>query len=460
MNCKKDFWAKTTPYQSVHTHGFICGTVAQMLFDQYLCKGTKELVCKSMNLSEEKARAFIGYLVSIHDIGKIEYNFQAKDPDVRKDLDGQQENMRIIFNNRVRHEKTGKRIAFDIWKDNDENEDSADLFSSIIGAHHQGKVGPAGNTKNNWWRHFQYEYEREMRELFFSDTYSGLPEPEFNKHGILGAVILGMMIISDWISSGPAFRESEEWIKDPDAIEKIKGIANNFIERSGLAPGSFKWPSRFCDVWKQISENSLRPLQKEIELVFAGKDKRISCLLVEAPMGEGKTEAGLYAAIRMAELWGKDGFYVAMPTAATANQMIGRIRDLLIQHNLDNKVRLMHSMAWLENLDSLKEDNGEESDGIANWLVPSRRGLLGQYAVGTIDQVMLAATAVKYGALRLLGLSNKVLIIDEIHSYDAYMSEIIVRLIEWCRTLEIPVVMLSATLPAEKKQELFVSPIR
>ena len=72
----------------------------------------------------------------------------------------------------------------------------------------------------------------------------------------------------------------------------------------------------------------------------------------------------------------------------------------------------------------------------------------------TVDQAMLAATQVKYGVLRLSGLSNKVLVIDEIHSYDVYMDEIIMRLLEWCIALEIPVVMLSATLPADKKADL------
>lgn len=58
---------------------------------------------------------------------------------------------------------------------------------------------------------------------------------------------------------------------------------------------------------------------------------------------------------------------------------------------------------------------------------------------------------VKYGVLRLMGLSGKVLVIDELHAYDAYMSQILHRLLQWCKELEIPVVLLSATLPPAKK---------
>ncbi len=204
---------------------------------------------------------------------------------------------------------------------------------------------------------------------------------------------------------------------------------------------------------RNLDHDSGGPLQKDLDELFAKAERPLSLVLLEAPMGEGKTEAGMYAALRMAEMWGKDGFYVALPTAATANQMVGRMQALLEPHGLPAPVRLLHSMAWLT-------DNGEavhspdEQDEAARWLAPLRRGLLGQFAVGTVDQAMLAATNVKYGVLRLLGLSNKVLIIDEIHSYDAYMGEIIVRLLEWCRALEIPVVMLSATLPLHLKQKL------
>ena len=169
-------------------------------------------------------------------------------------------------------------------------------------------------------------------------------------------------------------------------------------------------------------------------------------------MGEGKTEAGMYAALQMARSAEKDGFYVALPTAATSNQMVLRMRELLELHDLSGRIRLLHSMAWLSDAEEI--DSPDETDEVARWLAPARRALLGQYAVGTVDQAMLAATNVRYGVLRLLGLSNKVLLIDEIHSYDAYMSEILIHLLEWCRALEIPVVMLSATLPPAAKAKL------
>ena len=451
----KDYWAKSSPFQSVVTHGRISGRVAQTLTDEYLSNGTRELLQSVFQLNRESLRAFIGYLVSLHDIGKIEYSFQAKNPDVQKLLDYDPANTNIILQQKVRHEKTGKNCLARIWEDAYENDDAYDLFSNIIGAHHQGRNGPGGYSKGKWY-HEQCAYEAQMRKEFLGDAEKALPEISDAMIGAIGALILALTILSDWISSGPAFADGEDWAWKEDAEEKTRTITREFLNKSGLKPTDINWPPSFCGVWPNIPQEGRRPLQREIESLFAGASQPYSLILLEAPMGEGKTEAGVYAALQMAKQWGKDGFYLALPTSATANQMVGRMRALLEIHQMHDIVRLLHSMAWLENTDEFKNEQ-EEADGIANWLAPIRRGLLGQYAVGTVDQAMLAATTVTYGALRLLGLSNKVLIIDEIHSYDAYMSEIIKRLLEWCKAMGTPVVMLSATLPPAKKQDLFSS---
>ena len=61
-------------------------------------------------------------------------------------------------------------------------------------------------------------------------------------------------------------------------------------------------------------------------------------------MGEGKTEAGVYAALQMARQWKKRGFYIALPTSATANQMVERMRKLLKQHGMEAQVKLLHGL--------------------------------------------------------------------------------------------------------------------
>ena len=449
----KTIWAKTEPFQSVSTHAIVSGTVAETLLYELLSDGMREQLSAALSLDREELVKFIGYLVSLHDIGKVEYSFQAQNEDSHKSLQ-EEPDLKELFTPGVRHEKTGQSFLSAYWKENGENRKSAHLFSKVIGSHHQGKTGNGHYRPNSGWQTYRIALEKDLRKRFLGGLDCHLPEYDKGNQGTIGAILLGILILSDWIASGSAFADAEDWIDDPDAVERIRTKAIDFLQKSGLKPETVAWPVDFCSLWSNIPVDGKRPLQDELERQLQAMDEMPLAVLIEAPMGEGKTEAGIYAAVQMAKYRGKDGFYIAMPTAATANQMVGRTQALLEMHELSSVVRLLHSMAWLEAPISPAVNSQDERDEVASWLAPVKRGLLGQYAVGTVDQAMLAATNVKYGVLRLLGLSNKVLIIDEIHSYDAYMSEIITRLLEWCRALQIPVVMLSATLPPEKKEKL------
>ena len=137
---------------------------------------------------------------------------------------------------------------------------------------------------------------------------------------------------------------------------------------------------------------------------------------------------------------------MALPTQATSNQMVGRVSDMLETIGVD-RARLLHGMAWLNDY-----QDAYGNDEAAQWLRPLRLALLGGDAVGTVDQAMAAVLRIKYSMLRLLGLANKVLIIDEIHAYDRYMEEIISRMLEWCHALHIPVILLSAPMQSAQKK--------
>lgn len=449
----KKCWAKTDPFQSVYTHALVSGNVARVLVNEYFSTGDRELLSKALGMDPGVLSSFVAYLVSLHDIGKLEYSFQAQNESCRQgtDLDAE---LCELFVPGVRHEKTGQNSLKMLWRERAEDRLSGALLSKVIGAHHQGKTGNGNFRASSAWFDIQKELEKEMRSCFLKDQPQALPEIQKSMQGPASAMLLGLMILSDWISSGQTFVNAEEWIGRENTREIIEEKTKEFLRKSGLTPQKNDWPSSFCGLWPVIPLDGKRPLQNEIEKLLQGQKDPPLLVLLEAPMGEGKTEAGIFAAMQMAKQWQKDGLYIAMPTAATANQMIGRVQALLQMHAQEEPVRLLHSMAWLHSADDNTVHSKDEHDAATSWLAPVKRGLLGQYAVGTVDQAMLAATNVKYGVLRLLGLSNKALLIDEIHSYDAYMGEILVRLLEWCRALEIPVVMLSATLPPALKAKL------
>ena len=450
-------WAKTEPFQSILTHSLLSGIIAQVILQKIIVPGVRHQLLDTVSYTEDEFTNWIGYFVSLHDIGKVEGQFQYCWPPMKEKMDKDGLKPDLPSLNAIRHEKTTWRCLRDrIWK-NLENRSAAKFYADILEVHHQGKSGAEGDRQNPFWNQLQEELEHQMRLQFLHSEKLFLPSLEKEDRGSMGALLLGIVILADWIASSDYFALAEDWLHRPDGEEQAKQRAEQFLMLSGLTAQVADFGDGFHDVWPNIPKEGMRGLQTEIELLFQQTQERISVVLMEAPMGEGKTEAGVFAAIQMAKQWGKYGFYVGLPTAATSNQMVGRMRTLLKLHQLSDSVRLLHSMAWLIDGDDTQpwpKFETEEERYAASWLLPVRRGLLNSYAVGTVDQAMMSVLLVKYGVLRMLGLAEKALVIDELHSYDIYMSEILQRLLEWCKALEIPVVLLSATLPPEKKTQM------
>ncbi|MCK9582525.1 MAG: CRISPR-associated helicase Cas3', partial [Endomicrobiales bacterium] len=84
----------------------------------------------------------------------------------------------------------------------------------------------------------------------------------------------------------------------------------------------------------------------------------------------------------------------------------------------------------------------------------SKRGLLAPFAVGTIDQALMAVMNVKHGFVRTFGLAGKVVILDEVHSYDSYTGTILKELVTALRALHCTVIILSATLTNEQRYSI------
>jgi CRISPR-associated endonuclease/helicase Cas3 len=202
-----------------------------------------------------------------------------------------------------------------------------------------------------------------------------------------------------------------------------------------------------------------RPVQAAIDDIPADLLRLPSLTVIEAPTGEGKTEAALALAHRIGALRGCDAFYYALPTMATSNQMFGRVNGYLrTRLDLPAGARLVHGQAHLlaDHLPLRPMANGEQDEVAAtlDWFAPRKRALLSSFGVGTIDQVELAVLNVRHVALRCAGLAGKTVIIDEVHAYDTYMTTIIERLLTWLRALDASVILLSATLPAPRLRAL------
>jgi CRISPR-associated endonuclease/helicase Cas3 len=419
----------------------------------------------------EVPNAWLAYLVGLHDIGKADRYFQNKDADgasaLRKaglelpeSLDGFRHEARsadwLLPHLRACH-MWGRRAAV--------------VVSGAIHGHHgsfdcecisEDEMDPVQAAE---WSRFREELAEALASVLGIEHGSFQPDA-FTNDSAVGVHLAGLTVLSDWISSnGDLYHYHTLDTSLPPAgyMAAAREEADRAVRRLALDTEVARAPETplFRDVWPQL--DSLRPAQAALEEACrAGVAPGLA--IIEAPMGEGKTEAAIYLAECWNRLAGREGAYIALPTQATSNQMHERYRDYL--HDSHPKMpepRLVHGMAWL--LDDVApehapqtwaEDSEAESLSL-EWFQSQKRALLAPHAVGTVDQSLMAALLVKHGFLRLLGLSTKVLIIDEVHAYDEFMTVLMERLLEWCRVLRIPVILLSATLSHRQKQRLTVA---
>ncbi len=261
------------------------------------------------------------------------------------------------------------------------------------------------------------------------------------------AWIAGFVCVADWLGSHETMTVWETGDRPLlDYLAEARGQAKRlFANLDWIVPSPTE--SRPVEELVPTGRNP-NELQRLAERVAA---EGFGLAIVEAPTGEGKTEAAFALAEPARSAGGGVCFF--LPTMATANGLYPRVRGFLA-----DDVRLAHSQAWLyrDAGDTVPNPGDEESQIEAeDWLAGSKRTLLAPYTVGTIDQGLMGALRVKHGFVRLFALAGKVVVVDEVHAYDVYMSDLLETLLGWLRALGCQVVLLSATLPAARRAALF-----
>jgi CRISPR-associated endonuclease/helicase Cas3 len=188
-------------------------------------------------------------------------------------------------------------------------------------------------------------------------------------------------------------------------------------------------------------------------------------LLVEAPMGEGKTEAALAATELLAAANGCNGVFIGLPTQATSNGMFPRVVQWLQAQGSAATVALAHGgagrhepfQALLDRPTAVLDEGADGQVAASQWFTGRKRALLAPVVIGTVDQLLLAAVKARHVSLRHAGLGGKVVLVDEVHAYDAYMSVFLDRALQWLAALGVPVILLSATLPPPVRHRLIAA---
>lgn len=419
---------------------------------------------------------WIATLCGLHDLGKHSPAFQGLQLDLALARFG--ESAAADLRTARRREGLGRRFdtphglvtamhVKDLLLRREASPATAELIAVALGGHHGhfpdgAALRQARREVNN---HGGQAWEGWRDELV--DTVVALREPAgpgeapwWDVHVSVAAAVglAALTTIGDWIASDVAnFPHAD--VSDLAAyVKRADELADAAVRRLDLRP----WtpPTTFAALFPGKPP---RPVQALVERMTTGRDEP-ALVIVEAPTGEGKTGAALQASAALVRGLGLVGVYVGMPTQATGNQVFVELEKLAGELGGDGvTVRLIHSGAaeYLSDRATTPSDVGrddpDDSDVQAQEWFTRKKSLFASVGVGTVDQALKAVIRSGHVFVRLAALTNKVVVIDEVHAYDTYMSTLLDRLLAWLGRLGTSVVMLSATLPSRRREELVAS---
>ena len=481
----RSVWGKLDPasdsWMTLVGHLEDAAAVAGYLWDGFLPPVTRRLICEGLCISDDQGRRLVSWLASVHDIGKATPAFAAKArPLLPQVLDRMRRyglDARPTPEDRQVPHATAGQVLLDGWlaaRYPGSTKRNRDTLTCVIGCHHGTTPSSVAllaardhpiQLGGGCWDDVRDEILEKMTERVGADVH--LATWLSRRTPVSVQVLLtGVVIMADWIASntdyfpyadgGFADRLSAAlaaldlpgpWQPDSDGKSADELLASRFPTLDGFRA---------------------RPLQESL-LSSVREVREPGLFIVEGPMGVGKTEAALLAAEVLAERFGAGGVFVGLPTMATADPMFERVRSWLDSTRVecDVSIALAHGKAalndsyagllhrqWTGTLYGESESSDAGGEVVVNeWLRGRKRNGLASFVVGTIDQSLFAALKAKHVVLRHLGLVGKVVIIDEVHAADDYMRQYLKRLLSWLGAYRTPVILMSATLPPEQRDE-------
>ncbi len=453
------FWAKTTPDEkpglSVYDHMVNVGYVARCI---------AEISPELLDRFQLQA-AGIGSLAALHDLGKISPGFQRKCELWLKENNLSDTDSRYRWNvMEADHGKISQAAIQDFLLSKGISRDSASYLAAVLGAHH-GRIkclpNPRGirpplikqiteNSSGIDWNNERQKYAEQLWNKLNGESSVDSITDESPSIWWLA----GLTSVADWIGSDERYFPPERRTVDVD----VASLAKNALKSIGFRKTEFIDKLSFHDLFHDAKQPDIRWVPNEMQ------DKALAIIggpgvyVIEAPMGMGKTEAALWAAYSLLVSGKATGIYFALPTQATSNRMHLRMKEFVQRiSRTSNETRLIHGNSWLmdqepvlspdaTNRDSAREDARAGRD----WFASAKRALIAPFGVGTIDQALLGVVAAKHFFVRHFALAGKVVILDEVHSYDLYTGTLIDRLIMTLEALGCTVIVLSATLSGKR----------
>jgi CRISPR-associated endonuclease/helicase Cas3 len=461
-------WAK--PRLPLSAHMEDAAAFSRMLWRRWLPRGARRMIGRC---APDAERIFV-FLAAAHDIGKATPAFQLGRLFKTEDIRLAEEPVRaaglmcrrLTEPKKIPHGLASQLIA--------EAHKLPRSLAVVLGGHHGAppsltavQDAPAYPNNLGWkdpaWLGVQDEF------FGYALTLTGLSLADLKDLKLTQTaqmILTGLVIMTDWfVSDGALFPQAWDDALRESAAERAEA-AWEYLQLPPCWEALDADTLAGFDLYTERFGFTPRAVQKMVaETVAAAEDPGI--VIIEAPMGEGKTEAALIAAELLASKTGRGGVFFALPTQATSDGMFPRMLDWIKSIDLEgdaHSIVLAHGKSrFNERYQGIRalnphvnEASGDSDDNIIvhEWFTGRKKGMLADFAVGTVDQILLCGLKRKHLALRHLGLANKVVVIDECHAYDAYMNSYLFKALGWLGAYGVPVVVLSATLPADTRQRL------
>ncbi|MGD1011147.1 MAG: CRISPR-associated helicase Cas3' [Acidimicrobiales bacterium] len=483
-NAAAALWGKTGPDRRWHplaAHLVDTVSVAQELWPRWVSPRTCSWLAEPLGGDLALAGSFFAWLAGCHDIGKASPAFQIQVPWMHESL----QTAGLGLPDQLAHRGdaphalvTAATIVPILERQAHWSHTAAMSVAAVLGGHH-GWFPPAGFTKEPVKHPKLYgtdapawDLAREELMSLVARTSGAAPHLKDWRNLDLGRAreltLAGLVVLADWIASN---EQLFPYLNGPFGTDyPLQAVSNAVAALPAI--GWQRWepaisansPERFATRFN-FTPNDIQ----HASVAAAVALDRPGLVLIEAPMGTGKTEAALAAAEVLAARFGCGGIFVGLPTQATSNQMFGRVESWL-QHMDPGRyvLELAHGKArQVSDYQAIRRtgapscvDCDASTEAVVQaeeWFGGSKKRLLAPFVVGTVDQALIAAAKVRHVGLRQAGLTGKVTIIDEVHAYDAHMSVFLRRSLNWLGAARAPVILLSATLPPETRGRLLAA---
>lgn len=273
--------------------------------------------------------------------------------------------------------------------------------------------------------------------------------PEFPAFGHLFA---GLVQLADWLGSDTDFFPYAG--SDEQRAVTAPRYASNAIAALGLNAAG--WRERLVAVpstFVQTFGNPPYPIQAAMDDPGLGP-----LVILESETGSGKTEAALWRFLHLFRTGRIDALYFALPTRVSASQIYRRVQEVVgrvwpstapvVVRALPGYVAADgREVKALPDFKVLWPDDPDDVEAQRRWAAESpKRFLAAPIAVGTIDQALFSALQVRHAHLRHALLARSLLVVDEVHASDPYMTVLLERLLKAHLRCGGHALLLSATL--------------